>query len=153
MERHGGGFPQEGSLEALASGQALDTLAEAAAHAHPNRRSAFFGRGVPACAGRMSVAAARAGDAPARAVMALLGQRLGVGVANAINTFDPEVVVIGGGVAAAGELLLARHERVPGALSFRASASRPRSAVARYGAEAGVRGAAQLAGHELAAAA
>ena len=36
----------------------------------------------------------------------LIGERLGVGIANAINVFDPELVVIGGGVARAGELLL-----------------------------------------------
>ena len=34
------------------------------------------------------------------------GERVGIGVANAINTFDPEEVVIGGGGARAGELLL-----------------------------------------------
>jgi len=41
-----------------------------------------------------------------------LGRRLGVAIANAINTFDPDLVVIGGGVCFAGELLLgpAREE-------------------------------------------
>ena len=49
---------------------------------------------------------AQAGDAVAIGVLALLGRRVGIGVANAINTFDPDVVAIGGGVSAAGELLL-----------------------------------------------
>jgi glucokinase len=102
--------------------------------------------------GRDVVAAAQGGDAYARDLVTLLGQRLGVGIANAINTFDPEVVVIGGGVAAAGELLLgpalesARRFVVPGA----GEATEIR--LARYGADAGVRGAALLPDHELGAA-
>ena len=95
------------------------------------------------------VAAAQAGDTQAKALMTLLGRRLGVGIANAINTFDPEVVVIGGGVATAGDLLLgparesARRLVVPGV----GEATEIR--LARYGADAGVRGAALLADHEL----
>ena len=38
--------------------------------------------------------------------MRVVGERLGVGIANLVNIFNPEVVVIGGGVIAAGELLL-----------------------------------------------
>lgn len=146
------GFPQEGSLESLASGRALDALAEAAARAHPESVLGLLrARGV-VVSGREVVAAAQAGDAQARAVVGLLGQRLGVGIANAINTFDPEVVAIGGGVATAGELLLgparetARRFVVPGI----GEATEIR--LARYGAEAGVRGAALLAAHELDAA-
>jgi glucokinase len=131
-----GRFPQVGSLESLASGRALDALA--AAHGYE--------RGADA------VAAARDGDTAAGSLIALLGQRLGVGIANAINTFDPDLVVIGGGVAAAGEPLLgparetARRFVLPGA----GEATEIR--LARFGADAGVRGAALLAGHELDAA-
>jgi glucokinase len=83
-------------------------------------------------------------------VLRIVGERLGVGIANAINTFDPDLVVIGGGVAAAGELLLgpsvesARRFVLPGV----GTATQIR--LARYGNEAGVRGAALLAGQELA---
>ena len=72
-----------------------------------------------------------------------------MGIANAINTFDPEVVVIGGGVARAGELLLgparesARRFVLPGV----GEATEIR--IARYGTEAGVLGATLLADHEL----
>ena len=57
----------------------------------------------------------------------MLGERLGVGIANAINTFDPDVVVVGGGVSVAGELLLGPARRSRGASSSPASASAPRS--------------------------
>ena len=49
---------------------------------------------------------AEEGDEPSLWCLRILGERLGIGVANAINTFDPLEVVIGGGVSRAGELLL-----------------------------------------------
>ena len=75
------------------------------------------------------VAAARAGDTQAKALVTLLGWRLGVGIANAINTFDPEVVVIGGGVATAGDLLLGPVRESARRFTVPASAKPPRSAL------------------------
>ena len=142
-------FPQPGSLEALAAGRALGGLAKAAAQSEPESalgRLAAEGREVD---GRDAVAAARDGDATARQVVRVLGERLGVGIANAINTFDPEVVAIGGGVSGAGDLLLeparesARRFILPGV------GERTEIRLARHGAEAGLLGAALLAGQEL----
>ena len=56
-------------------------------------------------------AAAKEGDPEAVAAVRLLGERLGVGIANALNIFDPEVVAIGGGVSVAGDLLLEPGDR------------------------------------------
>ena len=50
---------------------------------------------------------ATAGDPVARGAIETIGKALGVGIVNLVNTFNPQVVVIGGGVIAAGELLLA----------------------------------------------
>lgn len=52
-----------------------------------------------------AVDAARAGDAQALAGFAEVGRYLGIGIANMIVLFSPDRVVIGGGIAAAGELL------------------------------------------------
>jgi glucokinase len=52
------------------------------------------------------VEAARAGDAGARAILEQAARALAVGLAGLVNVFDPEMIVIGGGVARAGELLL-----------------------------------------------
>jgi glucokinase len=143
------GFPQEGSLEALASGRALDRLAKAAAAANPDSslgRAAARGEPVD---GTHAVAAAKAGDPVAIELIAKLGRVLGIGIANVINTFDPEVVAIGGGVSTAGELLLeparesARGYVIPGV------GTQTRIRIARSGVTAGVRGAALLAGQEL----
>jgi glucokinase len=54
-----------------------------------------------------AVRAAKAGDARARAGLADVGRYLGIGIANMITVISPDRVVLGGGVAAAGELLLA----------------------------------------------
>ncbi len=52
------------------------------------------------------------GDADAIDCLRILGERLGIGIANMVNTFDPDVVVIGGGVSRAGDLLLEPARRV-----------------------------------------
>ncbi len=129
---HAPGYPQPGSLESLASGSALNEIA--AAHDLPPGRV---------------IDRAREGDAAACAAIELLGRRLGIGIANAINTFDPELVVVGGGVSAAGEMLLApaREEAFRHVLSGVGTRTEIRRA--RYGPLAGVRGAALLASHEL----
>ena len=49
---------------------------------------------------------AEAGDAAARAVFAAAGRKLGQAVANLVNVLDPDRVIIGGGVARAGDLIL-----------------------------------------------
>jgi glucokinase len=54
-----------------------------------------------------AVVAARAGDARAVQGLADIGRYLGIGIANAIVAISPDRVVIGGGIAAAGELLFA----------------------------------------------
>jgi glucokinase len=56
--------------------------------------------------GPLVTAAADAGDLEARAAFAELGQWLGVGLANLVAAFDPELVVVGGGVSEAGDRLL-----------------------------------------------
>ena len=52
------------------------------------------------------VAAARMGEEPARAALREMGRKLGAGMASLVNTFDPELIVIGGGFGEALDLLL-----------------------------------------------
>jgi glucokinase len=145
-----GHFPQAGSLEVLASGRALDQLADAAARDDAN---SFLGKRLTrdgGVTGHDVVDGARHGDAASRRCLEILGERLGIGIANAINVFDPLEVVIGGGVSAAGDLLLEPARRtalehvVPGA----GSATTIR--LARHGPRAGVLGAALIAAQEWA---
>ena len=53
-----------------------------------------------------AVLAARAGDVAACEGLARVGRYLGIGIANLITIISPDRVVIGGGIAAAGDLLL-----------------------------------------------
>jgi glucokinase len=81
--------------------------------------------------------------------MRILGERLGIGIANVVNIFDPELVVIGGGVSLAGELLLAPAMESAARFIIPGVGTETRIELARYGPQAGVRGAALLAGQEL----
>ena len=90
-------------------------------------------------------AAALAGDAAARAAFTQVGRWLGVGLANLVAAFDPGLVVVGGGVSAAGDLLLG-PARSALADSLYAAPWRtvPEVRLAATGPEAGAVGAALL---------
>ena len=149
MQAPSGNFPQPGSLESLASGTALDHLAQAAAHENPDSALGRLASGGQPVRGADAVAAARAGDEPAAAAVRRWAHALGVGIANAINTFDPDEVVIGGGGAAAGELLLETAAGFADGYVHPGLRGRASVRLARWGATAGVLGAALLAAHEL----
>jgi len=141
-------FPQEGSLEALASGKALDRLARAAAEALPD---SFLGRRLERdgeITGHDAVDGAREGDDASRRCLQVLGERLGIGIANAINLYDPLEVVIGGGVSNAGELLLDPASRAAFRHVLPGVGTKTRIRLARHGPRAGVLGAALIAAQE-----
>ncbi|HKJ36501.1 MAG TPA: ROK family protein [Solirubrobacterales bacterium] len=142
------GFPKPGSLESLAAGTELDRLAVAMAQAQPDSALGRLVAGGRRVDGRDAVEAAQQGDEAAIAAVATLGERLGVGIASAINLLDPEVVAIGGGASAAGELLLAPARRVAERYVLNGVGTRTEVRLARRGPEAGVLGAALLAATE-----
>jgi glucokinase len=127
-------FPQPGSIESIAAGRALDRLAH---------QIGLAGGGPDA------VQLARDGDPAACEVVKRWARLVGIAVANAINIVDPEEVVLGGGAATAGELLL--HPARDAALGYvlPGVGARTKIRLARHGVRAGVLGAALLAEHEL----
>jgi glucokinase len=140
-----GNCPNRGCLEAVASGTALGREGLAAAESSPDSalgRALASGREVT---GALVTELAHDGDAVARETVALIGRRLGVGIASYVNIFNPDFVVVGGGVMAAGELLLepAREEVLARALP--PGRDLVQIVPARFGAEAGMVGAAALA--------
>ncbi len=145
-----GGFPQPGSLESLAAGRVLDHLAAQVAERSPSSALGKLAAGGQAVDGHDAVEAAHAGDPEAVAALRTLGERLGIGIANALNTFDPDEVVVGGGVSSAGELLLGPATEIARRFALPGVGERAEIRLARYGRQAGVRGAALLAGLELA---
>jgi glucokinase len=142
-------FPQPGSLEFVASGHALDRLAAQAANLHAESvLGGLRAEGLPVL-GADAVKAAREGDTAARRIVEIWGQRVGIGVANAINTFDPDEVVIGGGAARAGDLLLEPACRIARGYVVPGLGTATKIRLAWHGVRAGVLGAALLAAHEL----
>jgi glucokinase len=142
-------FPQPGSLEFVAAGHALDRLSAVARNVHPDSVLGHLrARGKPVL-GIDMIEAAHAGDDSAARMIEIWGQRIGIGVANAINVFDPEEVVIGGDPVRAGEPLLEAVRRVALAYVGPGLGARTRIRLARHGAQTGVLGAALLARHEL----
>ena len=143
-----GNCPGRGCIETLASGTALGREGGAAAEREPDSALAQMQADGVEIDGKAVTDAALGGDPTARAVFDLVGSRLGVALASFANIFEPEVFVIGGGVIAAGDLLLdpARRE-----LEARALPPMKRIPVlaAELGADAGMIGAAAMARIEL----
>jgi glucokinase len=147
---HSGVFPQAGSLELLASGTALDKLAAEAAGADSN---SFLGKRLTRSGGVTGhdvVDGAHAGDEASIRCLRILGERLGIGIANAITMFDPLEVVVGGGVSAAGEFLLGPARDVAWKYAVPGAGSQCEIRLARHGPRAGVLGAALIAAQEYA---
>jgi len=144
-----GEFPQPDSLEALAAGRALDALVREAVDAHPDSQLGRMHAEGEEVLGPEAVKAAEEGDPEAMALVQRWAQRLGIGVANTIHTFDPEEVVIGGGAAQAGELLLDPVRRIVSDYVLPGLGQRTTIRLARHGVRAGVLGAALLAAHEV----
>ena len=135
-----------GCLEALASGTALGRYGRSAAAADPGGLLATLAGGVADVTGETVFAAARVNDPTALALLERLGYWLGVGAASLVNLFEFELIVVGGGVATAGEMLLdsarASFEQFVFAREHRHI---PAIVPARLGSRAGWVGAAMLA--------
>ena len=140
-----GSCPNRGCLEAVASGSALGRDGAAAAAGAPDSalgRALAEGRPMT---GALVTELAHDGDAVAAEVVRRVGWALGVGIASLVNIFNPEVVVVGGGVIAAGDLLLEPAREVVATRALSPSRDLVRIVPARFGAESGMLGAAALA--------
>jgi glucokinase len=135
-----------GCLEAMASGSALGRAAREVAARDPGGRLATLAGGPQRVTGEIVFQAAREGDRAALDLFQRTGYWLGIGIASLITIFDPDVVVVGGGVSATGDLLLAPARASMERYVFgRAHRELPPVAPARLGADAGLVGAALLA--------
>jgi glucokinase len=133
--------PGRGHLEALASGTATDKLAREAAAAHPDGdlgRAAAAGREVDA---RLVVELAANGSREARELLERVGFYLGIGIASFVEIFNPELVVLGGGFARAGDLLFEPARRVVAERTLTPARDVVRIVPALLGVEAGLIGA------------
>jgi glucokinase len=140
-----GDCPGVGCFEALVSGTAIGREGLRRAEADPD---SALGRRLAAekeITGGIVTEMAHDGDALAREVLAEIGERLGFGLVGLVNTFNPEVIVIGGGAVRGGELLLEPARRVIAAHALPPAREGVRLVPAHYGDEAGMIGAALMA--------
>jgi glucokinase len=140
------GCGNRGCWEQFASGQAVTRAARVAVRKGAETLLVELTSGDPSrVSGAMVTQAARDGDAVSIAILANVGHWLGVGIGGLVNILDPEIVVMAGGVADAGDLLLdpAREAYVE---TVEAAEMRPEVPIvmAELGDHTGVVGAAAL---------
>lgn len=127
------GIPCQGSctgrghLEPYVTGLAATKLAREA-----------FG---PAADSHRLVRLANEGDATAQGIVRSVGEKLGAGIGSLVNVFNPELVVIGGGFAAAGDWLLEPAREVVRWQALQPAGERVRVVRAELGTAAGLIGA------------
>jgi len=145
-----GACPNRGCLESVASGSVLVRDAALAVGVRPDTPLGHALEEGEPLTGPLVTQMAIDGDPVACECLDRLGRRLGVGISNLVNVFNPDVVVIGGGVSEAGELLLgpARETMLQRALA--PSRDHVQIVQAAFGPDAGMLGAAVLAREEAA---
>lgn len=141
-----------GCWEQYASGNALVREARALMDNHSPMVTPLFAEicgGHDVLTGPVITEAAQAGDLLARELLAEIGRWLGIGIADLAAALDPGVFIIGGGVSAAGDLLLEpARETFRRHLTGRGYRPEARIVAAALGNEAGLIGAADLARHD-----
>jgi glucokinase len=134
-----------GCIEQFASGGAIARSARRAAQENPKSTMAKFAGSVDAITAKHVAQAASEYDEVALDVMHEAGRWLGIGLSNIANLFDPETIVLGGGVIKAGESFLGVARDTLVAMTA-AQRRRPmRLDVTALGSDAGIIGAAALA--------
>jgi glucokinase len=140
-----GNCPGRGCLEAYCSGQALERDATEFARDMPDSTLASSLDEHGRVSGREVVRLARDGDADALRVFERFARMLGVAIGGYVNVFEPEHVVIGGGLSRAADLYFERAVDEARSRALPALWRRVTVSLARGGAEAGVIGAGVLA--------
>jgi glucokinase len=154
IDAHGpacpGRCPNFGCVEALCSGTALERDATELGRDRPDSRLGGVYAKEGKVSGRDAVAAAGDGDTDAVELFEELGRNLGVALAGYINVFEPEHLVIGGGLSRAADLFLDSARKEAERRALPALFEKVRIGLAKGGADAGVIGAGVLAQQELA---
>lgn len=139
-----GDCPGRGCVEAFASGTAIGRAGAEAARRSPDSslgRALAQGREIT---GGLVTELAHDGDELALELLAEAGRWLGIGLVSIVNALNPELVVVGGGAAAAGDLLLDPAREVMAERGLPPNRELVRVVLAELGSEAGMIGAALL---------
>lgn len=108
MEMHDGlicGCGDTGCFEAYASGPAIVAMAKDYIAGGKGTKYRELAGSTEAITPAIVCQAAQQGDVVAKRIFAIMGEYLGIGLASVVNLLNPEKIVIGGGVADAGDIL------------------------------------------------
>lgn len=131
-----------GCLEMLASGKAIAREAQRLISGGARSCILELAEGeLQNITARTVSAGAQRGDATARAIIAKAAAYLGVGLVNLVNTFNPEMIIVGGGVAKMGDSLLDGARKVVAERAFQLPARAVRIVPSQLGDNAGILGA------------
>lgn len=135
-----------GCLEALASGTALEKAAEHFVNSNPQSALALaLKKTKQKLDGRLLAELAKTGNAEAVKLWQRVGYYLGIGLGSLINIFNPEAVLLGGGLLAEEKLFLNTAKKTAAATVLDSRARETPVIKARLGQKAGLIGAAGLA--------
>lgn len=144
------GCGNRGCLEALASGTALGHEGVGLAKKNPDTILIEMAGGDPiAITGRMVAEAARQGDDAALRALKIWSGYLGLGIVSLIHVFDPEIVVLGGGVSYSGDLFIDDVRQTVSERGIPTLVEGIPIVLSEFRGEAGVIGAAALAWEEI----
>jgi glucokinase len=143
-----GNCPNRGCLEVMASGSALVREASLRVARRPDTALGHALESGRELTGPFITELAHDGDPVALDAIGAVGRALGVGLSSIVNMLNPEVIVIGGGVIAAGEMLLAPARAELAARALAPARDAVRVVGAAFGEQAGMIGAALLAREE-----
>jgi glucokinase len=140
------GCGRKGCFEAYSSATALINMTREAMEAHPDSKMwELAGGSVDNVDGKTAFDGMRAGDEAAKAVVDMYIEYLGCGLTNIVNTFQPEVLLIGGGICKEGENLTKPLGEFIKRESYCIDPSRSTKLdIAKLGNDAGIIGAAYL---------
>ena len=139
-----------GHYEWYASGDAIGRAGEQLAATSPDSALAEASAEGREVTGALVTELAHDGDAASIEAIVQVGKRLGQGMVSIANIFNPELIVVGGGAIAAGDLLLEPARQVVEREALASLGANVSVVPAEFGADAGVIGAAVLAFEHLA---
>ena len=134
-----------GCLEVMASGPAIAKRAiKAIKEGEKSLISELVNYDLNQISAEIVATAANQGDKLGRSIMEETGEYLGTGVANIVNLFNPELVIVGGGVARAGDLIFEPLKKAVQQRAFSVSAEVAKIIPVSLGKDCTVIGAAAL---------
>jgi glucokinase len=145
-----GNCPNRGCIEAFCSGTALERDATELGQDKPDSRLGRTYAEHGRVSGREVVAAAQEGDPDAVMLIERFGRNLGIALAAMVNAFEPERLVIGGGLSRAADLFLETARAEAELRALPKLFERVEIGLAQGGTDAGVIGAGLLGAQELA---